>query len=194
MFVGDVNARSKSDVANFRQLTYTCMKDASTRAPETLEFPSTPCPYGIMANVRFPTCWDGVNLDSPDHMSHMSYPANGTFESQGPCPASHPVRTPQVLFEVVWDTKAFNNKADWPTDGTQPFTWAFGDATGYANHADYVFGWKGDALQKLMDTACVVNCPAANPKTQGNAAMNKCTQKAVVNEDVNGCELISFSF
>ncbi|PVH82169.1 hypothetical protein DL98DRAFT_620944 [Cadophora sp. DSE1049] len=186
MFVGDVNARTKKAMENFRQLTYTCMANTGTREPETLEFPSKTCAYGIMVNQRFPTCWDGVNLDSPDHMSHMSYPESGTFESQGPCPASHPVRMPQVLFEVVWDTSKFNNKADWPADGSQPFTWSFGDATGYANHADYVFGWKGDSLQKLMDTPCVVNCPKANPKTQNNAAMNKCVQKSVVDEPVDG--------
>jgi hypothetical protein len=100
---------------------------------------------------------------------------------------------PQVLFETVWDTKQFNNKADWPTDGTQPFVWSFGDATGYANHADYVFGWKGAALQNLMDQACVVNCPGANPKTQSTAAMNKCTQTPIVKEDINGCKC-SFYF
>jgi hypothetical protein len=27
-----------------------------------------------MVNVRFPTCWDGVNLDAPDHMGHVAYP------------------------------------------------------------------------------------------------------------------------
>ena len=75
-----------------------------------------------------------------------------------------------------------------PADGSQPFTWSFGDATGYANHADYVFGWKGDSLQRLMDTPCVVNCPKANPKTQNNAAMNKCVQKSVVDEPVDGCK------
>ncbi|KAE9374342.1 hypothetical protein N431DRAFT_455118 [Stipitochalara longipes BDJ] len=186
MFVGDPTARSKTDVSKFRQLTYTCMANSGSRSPETSEFPSTPCAYGIMANARFPTCWDGVNLDSPNHMDHMSYPVNGTFESQAPCPDTHPVRMPQVLFEVVWDTSKFNNKADWPTDGTQPFVWSFGDGTGYGNHADYVFGWKGDALQKLMDVACVVNCPAANAKTQGNAAMNKCVQQAQIKEDVDG--------
>ncbi|CAG8959306.1 hypothetical protein HYFRA_00013076, partial [Hymenoscyphus fraxineus] len=188
MFIGDVNARSKDKVKHFRQLTYTCMDNDGTREPELLEFPKRSCPAGIMVNQRFPTCWDGVNLDSPNHMDHMAYPETGTFESQGPCPASHPVRMPQVLFEVVWDTKAFNNKNDWPTDGSQPFVWSFGDATGYANHADYVFGWKGDTLQRLMDTPCVVNCPAANPKTQSTAAMNKCAQKAIVNENVDGCK------
>lgn len=57
----------------------------------------------------------------------MSYPASGTFESQGPCPTSHPVRVPQVMYEVIFETGAFNNKADWPEDGTQPFVWSFGD-------------------------------------------------------------------
>ncbi|KAG9235325.1 hypothetical protein BJ875DRAFT_422254 [Amylocarpus encephaloides] len=186
MFTGDVQARTKEQVARFRQNTYTCMKNAGTREPESLDFPKTTCAAGIMINQRFPTCWDGVNLDSPDHMTHMSYPETGTFESGGPCPATHPVRVPQVLFEVVWDTKKFNNKADWPTDGSQPFVWSFGDATGYANHADYVFGWKNDALQRLMDTPCVVNCPAANPKTQTTANMNKCSQNPVVDENIDG--------
>lgn len=74
---------------------------------------------GIMINHRFPTCWDGVNLDSPDHREHVAYPASGTFESGGPCPATHPVRLPQILLETVWDTRAFNNKAEWPVDGGQ---------------------------------------------------------------------------
>jgi hypothetical protein len=39
-------------------------------------------------------------------------------------------------FEVVWDTSKFNDPADWPEDGSQPFVWSFGDPTGYANHAD----------------------------------------------------------
>jgi hypothetical protein len=45
-----------------------------TRTNETLAFPTIPCPEGIMVNVRFPTCWDGVNLDAPDHMGHVAYP------------------------------------------------------------------------------------------------------------------------
>jgi hypothetical protein len=73
------------------------------------------------------TCWDGVNLDSPNHREHVAYPATGTFESGGACPSTHPVRLPQILLETVWDTRAFNNKADWPVDGSQvshilPFT------------------------------------------------------------------------
>lgn len=72
-------------------------------------------------------CWDGVNVDSTDHKSHVAYPSSGTFESSGPCPATHPVKLPQVMYEVMWDTRQFNNKADWPADGSQPFVYSMGD-------------------------------------------------------------------
>lgn len=140
-----------------------------------------------MTSLRFPTCWDGKNLDSPDHMSHMSYPEIGTFESAGPCPASHPVRMSQVMFEVVWDTKPFND-LEWPADGSSPFVWSFGDATGYGNHADYVFGWKGNALQRILDTPCYFNCPDSAGKKQSIEAMNRCKLKPVVDEDIDSCK------
>lgn len=114
----------------------------------------------------------------------MAYPSSGTFESGGPCPSTHPVKIPQLFYEVIWDTRAFNNPADWPTDGSQPFVWSFGDATGYGNHGDYVFGWKGDALQQAMDTDCYITCPQL--KRQSISAGNQCIVKATVNEDIDG--------
>lgn len=60
-------------------------------------------------------------------MSHVSYPASGTFESNGQCPSTHPVKLPQLMFEVIWDTTAFNDKALWPQDGSQPFVFSQGD-------------------------------------------------------------------
>lgn len=163
------------------------------RAPESIHFPNRPCPAGITISQRFPTCWDGVNLDSPDHMSHMSYPETGTFESGGPCPATHPVRTPQVFFEVVWDTTPFNNLT-WPVDENNqtvnPFVWSFGDGTGYANHADYVFGWKNDSLQKIMDINSYFNNTGSGARLplQTIEQMNNCTQAPIVSEDIDGCK------
>jgi hypothetical protein len=196
MFIGDVSARTLSEAARFRQLTYTCLDTFNQRAPEQMAFPKRKCAEGIMTTLRFPTCWDGVNLDSPDHMSHMSYPSTGTFESRGPCPSTHPVRTPQVMFEVVWDTKPFAAE-EWPADGSSPFVWSFGDGTGYANHADYVFGWKDDSLQKIMDTpGCqfATNCEKESGATfQSVQDMNKCTVKPVVDEVIDGCKSICAS-
>lgn len=184
MLIGDVSYRNRDQARDFRQLTYTCMQNEGTRAPESLDFPDKPCPVGIMANHRFPTCWDGVNLDSPNHRDHVAYPESGTFESGGPCPKTHPVKIPQILLETVWDTRAFNNKADWPADGSQPFVWSSGDQTGYSTHADYVFGWKDNSLQKAMDGHTYVSAPML--KTQTIAQQNKCTVPDMVKETIDG--------
>jgi hypothetical protein len=56
--------------------------------------------------------------------------------------------------------------------------------TGYGNHGDYVFGWKGNSLQKIMDTSCYVNCPGAK---QSMSKMNQCNQKRVVKDQIDGC-------
>ncbi|KAI1169674.1 hypothetical protein F4777DRAFT_592542 [Nemania sp. FL0916] len=152
---------------------------------DTVELPNKFCPGGIRTTVRFPTCWDGTNLDSPDHMSHVSYPASGTFESNGPCPASHPVKLPQLMFEVIWDTAPYNDEALWPEDGSQPFVLSQGDNTGYGQHGDYVFGWEGDSLQSAMDASCFgANCRTLKSQTFEEA--NKCGVQNMVDENVDG--------
>lgn len=143
-------------------------------------FPTSPCGGGWRVTVTFPSCWDGKNTDSPNHKDHIAYPATGTFESGGACPATHPVKIPQVMYEVMFDTRQFNNKADWPATG-QPFYWSHGDNTGYGIHGDYLFGWKGDALQKAMDTKCSGDRCAAL-KRQSDAEAIACT-KAQMSKD-----------
>ena len=93
------------------------------------------------------------------------------------------------MFEVIYETKDFNNPADWPQDGSQPFVYSFGDQTGYANHGDYLFGWKDDSLQKIMDEECFVNCKSM--KTQSIEQMNACSTTRKVDEDIgdDDCKL-----
>jgi len=31
------------------------------------------------------------------------------------------------MYEVIWETNKFNNKEEWPEDGSQPFVWSTGD-------------------------------------------------------------------
>ncbi|KAK4661299.1 uncharacterized protein QC763_0115100 [Podospora pseudopauciseta] len=184
MIVGNPMYRTQAEASRYRQMTFTCLETLSTRTGETTEMPKQPCREGIMSNVRFPTCWDGKTLDPPDHSSHVAYPSSGTFESGGPCPASHPVRIPQLFYEVLWDTRRFNDRSLWPEDGSQPFVWSYGDYTGYGTHGDYVFGWKGDSLQRAMDANCDFYCPQL--KTQSIATGNQCRQNQKVAENIDG--------
>src|SRR5690606_26323429 len=120
---GDISAAAKS---------FVCL-DYNGGTPETQEFPTTNCPNGLRAQVFFPSCWDGVNLDSPDHQSHVAYPTQ-SYDS-GPCPEGLPVRLISIFYEVIWHTEMFEDT--WFGD-TQPFVFSTGDPTGYGSHADFV--------------------------------------------------------
>ena len=54
-------------------------------------------------NIKFPTCWDGVNVEAVDQ-SHVSYALecgedfNECFDFD--CPESHPVRMPEIHLYV----------------------------------------------------------------------------------------------
>ncbi|KFY04057.1 hypothetical protein V490_00001 [Pseudogymnoascus sp. VKM F-3557] len=185
MVVGNPMWRTAAEASGNRQLTFTCLQDTSTRTGETTSMPVDPCPAGIMSNVRFPTCWDGVNLDSEDHTTHVAYTSSGTFESGGPCPSTHPVKLPQLFYEVIWDTTPHNDRSMWPEDGRQPFVWSYGDPTGYGTHGDYVFGWKDDSLQKAMDQNCQPG-PCAALTEQDITTANKCAKSRVVDEAIDG--------
>jgi hypothetical protein len=98
MIVGDPMYRQPSpDVNEFKSLAFRCFTTPWGPAPanspiggsyDTRTFPNQPCPYGLRINNFFPTCWDGVNVDSWDHKSHVAYPSNGTFETQWECPST----------------------------------------------------------------------------------------------------------
>ncbi|KAI0403825.1 hypothetical protein F4802DRAFT_271365 [Xylaria palmicola] len=189
MTVGSPTTTGPNNSSAQLGLSYTCLETILTRGYETPNFPARPCPAGIMAIHHFPACWDGVNLDSPDHQAHMYSTTRGYFQEAGPCPASHPVRVPQLAYETMWDTTGFAGL--WPRDGSQPFVWSFGDAHGYGTHADYMFGWKGDSLQRAMDDACMFhNCGSPDHpgilKTQSVADMNACAVRSTVVEDTDG--------
>lgn len=98
-------------------------------------FPAQACAE-LEMSMRMPSCWDGKNLDSPDHRSHVAYPEDS--DPENPCPASHPVRLPQIrMFTRIM-----------PYRGGIHF---FSDGTGHF-HADYFSGWDSSELQVILDS------------------------------------------
>ncbi len=87
---------------------------------------------GLRLHIRFPNCWDGVNLDSADHKSHMAYSLRGL------CPASHPVEVPGLTLIIRY-----------PIDGSGDLELASGGV--YSAHADFFNAWDERALSELVD-------------------------------------------
>ncbi|KAJ4295398.1 hypothetical protein N0V90_007410 [Kalmusia sp. IMI 367209] len=180
MTVGTPTSSDKPHVG----LRYQCLT-GQNRGAEMPDFPTKPCTGGIFTSHHFPACWDGKNLDSPDHQSHMY----NTIRSDGfmnapACPSTHPIRVPQVTYETTWDTTQFNSL--WTSGAPNPFVWSFEGTSGYGTHADYMFGWKGDALQKAMDKSECFYDGCGSIKKQAMSEANKCTVKDMVGEKVDG--------
>lgn len=62
-------------------------------------------------------CWDGKNLDSPDHKSHMAFPSGVTT---GSCPTTHPVRFITLFYEVTWNVDVAWKNINQAMNKTQP--------------------------------------------------------------------------
>jgi len=154
---------------------------------DTVAIPQDPSCKMIRQTIIFPACWDGVNLDSVDHKSHVAYGQGSGANGGGACPASHPVKLPQVMFELMWNVTEFADRSLWPTDGSDAFVYSM-DLGGSAAHGDYVFGWKDDTLQRAMDQGCNLNndCPAAGLSYQPPEAYNACKIPQQAPEQVDG--------
>jgi len=96
----------------------------------------------LMMEVSFPQCWDGVNLDSPDHKSHMA-------ETTGSgCPSTHPVALPKIDYEIHYNATAVAARmAKWRLASDN---YASTSPGGYSGHGDYLMGWDAPTMEKIM--------------------------------------------
>jgi hypothetical protein len=87
MLAGDPFKRNYTGDFAVQAVSFSCLDYNGPAKPETNEMPDYNCPDGLRSQVFFPSCWDGKNLDSPDHQSHVAYPASGAY-NDGPCPST----------------------------------------------------------------------------------------------------------
>ncbi|KAF8709766.1 hypothetical protein AX14_013471, partial [Amanita brunnescens Koide BX004] len=150
MLSGDFTLRTY-DPSSFAQqaVTFLCL-DFNGVSTRHNGLPLTPCPSGIRAQINFPSCWDGKNVDSPNHKSHVSFLSTGP--DSGTCSdPNFPVTLPRIFMEVYWGSGDFDAFRSQAMDTTQPFVFSYGDRTGYGYHADFVNGWDAGVLQHAVD-------------------------------------------
>lgn len=113
----------------------------------------------FVMSILFPQCWDGVNLDSADHKSHMAYGTWGPIAGQNGagCPSTHPVPLPEI-------TQNYRFRV--PPGGMS--TWrlssdVYEGTAGWSLHADWWNGWHEPTFQRVVD-----NCYADGLDCQMN--------------------------
>lgn len=104
--------------------------------PQGLSTLPVDCPDGSHAVLvmRFPDCWNGKDLDTTDHQSHMAYRVRGA------CPAGYPVRVPRLSLNVHYDLPSVTG-----------LTLASGSI--YSAHADFFNAWDQALLNRLVRTS-----------------------------------------
>ncbi len=77
------------------------------------------------------------------------------------------------------------SKSIWTCSRIQTATLTAIHRNGYSQHGDYVFGWKGDSLQRALDNRCTGDVCSVL-KTQSSEAAMKCTKSPIFKEDISG--------
>jgi hypothetical protein len=116
------------------------------------------CPAGarLTLNIDGPDCWDGVNLDSPDHRSHVSH---STYVPYQHCDAAHPYHMPKVSIIAIYTADANFVAGNWHLSSDEMVS---GAAPGTTFHADYLEAWS-----PAVRDGWLKNCIDAHMSCQG---------------------------
>jgi hypothetical protein len=125
--------------------------DLST-VPKQSTIPSCASTDLLEGSVVFPNCWDGVNLDSANHKSHMAY----SWDDGNPdnCPSTHPVQIAQLTLAYRYSPGTTNSNA-----------YLSSMHSGLTLHADFFNAWHQPTLDALVDR-CInagVHCGDVSP-------------------------------
>ena len=119
------------------------------------------CPGGtrLQTYLNFPTCWNGRDLDSADHISHMAWAVGET------CPSTHPVVVPRVQFLITYPVNGTGLTLGGTRNGVNVT-----NAPGWTFHGDFWNVWDQAELQRRVSTCinggfiCGTDgCPIGDP-------------------------------
>jgi hypothetical protein len=126
------------------------------------------CPVGnrIGVVIQAPSCWNGRQLDSTSHRSHMAFPSYG-WDGILKCPTTHPYIVPTFTLGA-WYTvdEDLDTSGDW-SEGKSTWTLASDSMPGMTTqrpgttfHADWIGAWD-DKVLAMWTENCInklLNC------------------------------------
>ncbi|MFK7865659.1 MAG: DUF1996 domain-containing protein [Pseudohongiellaceae bacterium] len=176
IIAGNSNTTPNTDSQSTSIARWHCLSWGSTDAnggpwsstiPECYADVNTP--EMIRFDIFFPSCWNGVDLDSANHQDHMAYPV--TLAGELVCPESHPKPIARVSYHYSFPI--FAPMLDPETRTAKNFRLASDSYTvsnndgGLSLHADWFNGWHPEAMDMLVK-GCI---QAARDCHDGNFAL-----------------------
>lgn len=89
----------------------------------------------MVMEVNFPQCWDGKNLRSANHTSHLARPVKGA------CPTTHPKKLPHYTMNMAVPIKVGMNPANWALSSDSYVLSKPKLKRGLSAHADAIWNW-----------------------------------------------------
>lgn len=134
---------------------------AGTGAYKTMAGALAVCTPGweLTLSLDFPSCWDGVHIDSPDHRSHVGY-ARYVFGGQA-CPKNKPYFMPSFKLSASYSVMEGDDVRLWrlSSDAMAP-----SDPPGSTLHGDYFEGWDPVTKEEWTDNCIdkLMSCQGGN--------------------------------
>lgn len=132
-----------------------------TYVGHTGNIPSCAAGDQVVMFVTFPQCWNGRDLDSPDHKSHMAY------TSRGACPSTHPVAIPEISFNIYYKVPPGSNSAQWRLSSDMYDQSIPG---GFSAHGDWFEGWDRQVAETFV-TRCLQTSSDCHSHLLGDGRM-----------------------
>jgi hypothetical protein len=130
--------------------------DDSSNPVWSTSIPACFAPDRVRMDIFFPSCWNGTDLDSDDHKSHMAYPINEARSNSKICPSTHPVALVRPSYHYAFGVKpevydpATQSSLGWRL-ASDMYTVDEQNKGGSSLHADWVNAWHPEVMQALLD-------------------------------------------
>ncbi|MFK8043591.1 DUF1996 domain-containing protein [Congregibacter sp.] len=150
---GPLNQQS-TDVVRWHCQSWESSDGANPRWSTSI--PACEAPDRVRMDIFFPSCWNGFDLDSFDHKSHLAYPVSSGGPDGSVCPDTHPVPILRVSFHYAFGVKpdvyepSTQTSSGWRL-ASDSYDLATAGPGGMSLHGDWFNAWHPEALQAVLD-------------------------------------------